>query len=97
MLLYIVLTREAIILQDAAMTQVTEITGIPVNVKKDWEAAAEKQGVSLVNFLIAAANVAIERIPETNEIKLSVRDQIQIAEDLAAPPGLSWRNYEKSR
>ena len=40
-----------------------------------------------MDFLIAAANDAMAKIPEeTNEIRLSVRDQIQIAEDLTAPP-----------
>ena len=43
---------------------ITEITGVPVNVKKDWEAAAEREGIPLVDFLITAANDAIEKTSE---------------------------------
>ena len=79
-------------MQDTTIASVTEITGIPINVKKNWEAAAEKQGMSLVDFLITATNDTMEKIPteiEINEINLSVRDQVQVAETLLNPPPLN--------
>ena len=34
-------------MQNSAIASITEITGIPVKVKEDLEAAAEQQGISL--------------------------------------------------
>ena len=73
-------------MQNSVTALATEIK-VPIKVKENLETAAKKQGLTLVDFLIATANDAMEKIPEkTNEIRLSVRDQVQIAEALAAPP-----------
>jgi uncharacterized protein (DUF1778 family) len=76
-------------MQDTATIPAVEIK-VPIRVKEDWEAAAEKQGMSLVDFLVAAANDAMAKIPaEQSRIKLSARDQIQVAEPLLNPPPLN--------
>jgi uncharacterized protein (DUF1778 family) len=76
-------------MQDTITVPVTEIK-VPIKIKENWEAAAKKQGMSLVDFLIAAADDAMTKIPtKQSGIKLSVRDQIQIAEALLNPPPLN--------
>ncbi len=52
--------------------------------------AAEIQGRSLSEFVVAAAREAADRtIEETHMIRLSVEDQIRFAELLLDPPPLS--------
>ena len=76
-------------MQDTAIVSAAEIK-VPIRVKEDWEAAAKKQGMSLVDFLVAAANDAMAKIPEERSgIKLSARDQSQVAETLLNPPPLN--------
>jgi uncharacterized protein (DUF1778 family) len=60
---------------------------ISFNLKREWEIAAEIEGLTLTDFVIKAANDAMEKIFSDHDIiQLSVRDQVQIAEGLIAPP-----------
>jgi uncharacterized protein (DUF1778 family) len=63
------------------------ITNIPADLKKNWETAAEIKGLTLTDFVIKAANDAMEKaLSDQYMITPSVRDQIQIAETLITPP-----------
>jgi uncharacterized protein (DUF1778 family) len=67
--------------------EVKVITNISSNLKREWEIAADIEGLTLTDFVIKAANDAMGKIFSDHDIiPLSVRDQIQVAEELIAPP-----------
>ena len=67
--------------------EVRIIANIPADLKKNWETAAELKGLTLTDFVIEAANDTMEKaFSDQYMINPSVRDQIQIAETLTAPP-----------
>ena len=79
-------------MQNTVIAPVTEIrvTDVPIKFKEDWEAAAKKQGMSLMDFLITAANDAVRKtVTEQAELELSTRDQIQVAQTLLNPQPLN--------
>ena len=79
-------------MQNMVIAPVTEIrvTDVPIKIKEDWEAAAKRQGMSLTDFLITAANDAVEKgAAEQSRLELSTRDQVQVAETLLNPPPLN--------
>ena len=68
-------------------SEVRIIANIPADLKKNWEIAAEIKGLTLTDFVIKAANDAMEKaFSDQYVINPSVRDQIQIAETLTGPP-----------
>ena len=71
----------------ATAGEVRIIANIPADLKKNWETAAELKGLTLTDFVIRAANDAMEKaFSDQYMINPSVRDQIQIAETLMEPP-----------
>ena len=70
-----------------AVSEVRIVADITAELKKNWETAAEIKGLTLTDFVIKAANDAMEEVfSDQYMINPSVRDQIQIAETLTAPP-----------
>jgi uncharacterized protein (DUF1778 family) len=60
---------------------------LPINVMSRLKRAAEIQGQSLTDFVVAAADQAACRtIQETEIIDLAVEDQRQLAKALSDPP-----------
>lgn len=63
---------------------------LPVNVHALLKRAAEIEGRTLTDFVVAAASAAARKvIEETEIIKLSVEDQQRFAEALIDPPPLT--------
>ena len=77
------------------MTDTTTATArlearLPVNVHALLKRAAEIEGRTLTDFVVAAASAAARKvIEETEIIKLSVEDQQRFAEALINPPPLT--------
>jgi len=73
---------------------------LPVEVMARLKRAAELQGRTLTDFVVAAADEAACRTIEQTEIlRLSVEDQKQLAEAILNPPepNDAWRKAEKRR
>ena len=73
---------------------------LPVEVMARLKRAAELQGRTLTDFVVAAADEAACRTIEQTEIlRLSVEDQRQLAEAILNPPepNEAWRKAEKRR
>ena len=72
---------------------------VPEEIKRRWQAAAFMRGQTLTDFLIVAANKeAAETLLENERIKLSERDQVQLAEMLSRPPRINeamWKAMQK--
>ena len=75
-------------MQDTATVPATEIK-VPVRVKEVWEAAAAKQGVSLIDFLIAAGNDAIDKTSLKNGCSEMLSQQ-QKKQTMSAQDAYKW-------
>lgn len=63
---------------------------VPGDVKRRWQTAALMRGISLTDFLIAAANKETEEIFTGHErIELLERDQVAFANMLLEPPQIN--------
>jgi uncharacterized protein (DUF1778 family) len=63
---------------------------VPEEIKNRWQNAAAIRGLTLTDFLIAAANRETDEVFEREEkIELSARDQMALAEMILDPPELS--------
>jgi uncharacterized protein (DUF1778 family) len=74
-------------MQDQVRTTARLEARLPIEVLERLRRAAEIQGRSLTDFVVAAADEAACRAIEQNEIiRLSREDQMQIAEAIINPP-----------
>ena len=65
----------------------TVTTRVPLHLKQRWQQAAALRGLTLTDFLIAAANNATGNVfEEKDRIELSERDSLLLAEMLSRPP-----------
>ena len=77
---------------------------VPRSIKQTWQRAAESQGRSLSDYIIEkVTNSAVEDIERIYVIELTLRDRLQLLEELNAPvpkPTARMkkmaRDYEKS-
>ena len=59
---------------------------VPRSIKQTWQRAAEAQGRSLSDYILEkVTDSAVEDIERLHVIELTLRDQMQLLEELTAP------------